>query len=184
MLCKFDATPGMRLCIILWTGLYSTSSQKCSKSKIVMSLTFCLWKASCKLQRWNRPSVWFFFLAVCVCIPSPTSLDLVGTIFPRNVTLVRFYFKALFGVATIQWWLDFKGGVYRDRHAHAHTALISLFVHVYAYNVRAHKCNSPQLFTVWRDFIGNIYWVSRQKRVAIFRGWWNVKVWRGFNKIQ
>ena len=55
----------------------------------------------------------FFFLAVCVCIPSPTSLDLVGTIFPRNITLVRFYFKALFGVATVQWWLDFKGGVYQ-----------------------------------------------------------------------
>ena len=33
-------------------------------------------------------------------------------------------FKAQFGAATIRGWLDFEGGVYRDRHACAHTASI------------------------------------------------------------
>ena len=37
----------------------------------------------------------------------------MNTVFPRNLTATRFYFKALFGVVTIRWQLDIKGG--RDR---------------------------------------------------------------------
>ena len=36
------------------------------------------------------------------------------TVFPQNLATAGFYFKAPFGVATIQGWLDFEGGVYRD----------------------------------------------------------------------
>ena len=36
------------------------------------------------------------------------------TVFPRNLIMTRFYFKAPFGGATIQGWLDFNGGMYRD----------------------------------------------------------------------
>ena len=59
------------------------------------------------------------------------------TVFPRNLAAARFYFKAQFGAATIRGRLDFEGGVYRDRHACAHTtSIISLFV--CTYNVHAH----------------------------------------------
>ena len=51
------------------------------------------------------------------------------TVFPRNLTVARFYFKAPFGVVTIRGRLDFEGGVYRDRRARAYTtSIISLFV--------------------------------------------------------
>ena len=54
------------------------------------------------------------------------------TIFPRNLAAARIYFKAQFGAATIRGRLDFEGGVYRDRHAHAHTAsIISPFICTY-----------------------------------------------------
>ena len=46
------------------------------------------------------------------------------TVFPRNLAAARFYFKALFGAATIRGRLDFEGGVYRDRYAHAYTTPI------------------------------------------------------------
>ena len=45
------------------------------------------------------------------------------TVFPRNLAAAGFYFKAPFGVATIRGWLDFKDGVYRDRHARAYRRL-------------------------------------------------------------
>ena len=44
------------------------------------------------------------------------------TTFPQNLATARFYFKAQFGAATTQGWLDFEGGVYRDQHACVHTA--------------------------------------------------------------
>ena len=54
----------------------------------------------------------------------------VNTVFPRNLAAAGFYFKATFGAATIRGWLDFEGGVYRDRHAREYTAsIISLFVY-------------------------------------------------------
>ena len=46
------------------------------------------------------------------------------TVFPQNLAAARFYFKALFGAASIRGRLDFEGGVYRDRYAHAYTAPI------------------------------------------------------------
>ena len=55
------------------------------------------------------------------------------TVFPRNLAAARLYFKAQFGAATIQGWLDFEGGVYRDRHARVYAAsIISLFVCTYS----------------------------------------------------
>ena len=54
-----------------------------------------------------------------------------------NLAVMRFYFKALYHAVTIRGRLDFKGGIYRDRHACAYTAsIISLFV--CTYNARAH----------------------------------------------
>ena len=56
------------------------------------------------------------------------------TVFPQNLAAARFYFKAPFGAATIQGRLDFKGGIYRDQHAHAYTvSIISLFVYTRAH---------------------------------------------------
>ena len=40
-----------------------------------------------------------------------------NTVFPRNLAAARFNFKVLYHAATIRRRLDFKGGVYRDRHA-------------------------------------------------------------------
>ena len=93
----------------------------------------------------------------------------VYTIFPRNLAAARFYFKAQFGVATIRGRLDFEGGVYRDRHACAHTAsIISLFV--CTYNARAHTYIAVDLLPfgeISREaFIGK----SLQKHAATFRG--------------
>ena len=54
-----------------------------------------------------------------------------------NLATARFHFKALFDAMTIQEWLDFEGGIYRDQYARAYTAsLMSLFVHTY--NVCVH----------------------------------------------
>ena len=48
----------------------------------------------------------------------------VFSVFPQNLAVARFYFKAPLGAATIRGWLDFEGGIYRDRHAHMYTASI------------------------------------------------------------
>ena len=51
------------------------------------------------------------------------------TIFPRNLAMARFYFKATFGAAKIQGQPDFVGGVYRDQHACTYRAsIVGLFV--------------------------------------------------------
>ena len=45
-----------------------------------------------------------------------------------------FYFKAPFDVVTIRGWLDFEGGIHRDRHAHTYTA--SIISYLYARIIR------------------------------------------------
>ena len=81
----------------------------------------------------------------------------VKSVFPRNLTVARFYFQALFGAAIIRGWLDFEGSVYGNRHVRAHTAsIISLFV--CTYNACAYTCKSCWPFTMQRDFEGGIYW--------------------------
>ena len=55
---------------------------------------------------------------------SDLALATITTIF---LATARLYFKALFDVATIQGWLDFEGGIYRDWHicAYAHMYIIA-----------------------------------------------------------
>ena len=104
------------------------------------------------------------------------------TVFPQNLTMAIFYFKALFGVVTIRRQLDLEGGVYRDWHAYTYTSLIvSLFV--CTYNARVHTyivvdplpCGNISGVA----FIG----VSWQKHVATFWEQWDFKVWRDFQEI-
>ena len=104
------------------------------------------------------------------------------TIFPRNLAAARFNFKALYHAATIRGRLDFEGGVYRDRHAHAYTAsVISLFV--CTYNARAHTYivvdPVPCGEILRAAFIG----MSWLKYAAIFRGRQDFEVWRDFEEI-
>ena len=78
-------------------------------------------------------------------VPKFMTLDLYSskydtcayTIYPQNLAAVKFDCKALFDVVTIWEHLDFKGSVYRDRHACVCIAsIMSLFVCMY--NVCAH----------------------------------------------
>ena len=97
------------------------------------------------------------------------------TVFPRNLTAARFYFKTQLGVATIQGRLDFEGSVYRDRHAHMRIASI-MSLSVCMYNAHAHMHYSWRSFTMWRDFEGSVYWDEFAEtcgdisRVAGFQG--------------
>ena len=60
-----------------------------------------------------------------------------NTTFPWNLAVAKFYFKSLFGAATIQGRLDFEGGIHRDRHTGTYTtSIISLFI--YTHNVCVH----------------------------------------------
>ena len=99
------------------------------------------------------------------------------TVFPRNLATAGFYFKAPFGAATIRGRLDFEGGVYRDRHAHAYTASINKPIcncmHVKRTCAYRYCCRP---LTMRRDFEGGVYWDELAdrcgdiSRVAGFRG--------------
>lgn len=68
------------------------------------------------------------------------------TVFSRNLTAVRFYFKDPFGVATIQRRLDFECSIYRDRHSRVYAAsVISLFVCTYNDYAHTHIAINPLL---------------------------------------
>ena len=105
----------------------------------------------------------------------------IFTIFPRNLTVARFYFQALFGAAIIQGRLDFEGSVYRNRHARVHTAsIISLFVCIY--NACAYTCKSCWPFTMQQDFEGGIYWDELAETcgdISRAVGFWDVARFRG-----
>ena len=91
--------------------------------------------------------------SVCTC-----------TVFPQNLTTARFYFKAQCGTVTIRGWLDFEGGVYRDRHACSYTAsVISLVVCTYNACAYMYMYYSWRSFTMWWDFEGGrlLGWVCR-----------------------
>ena len=45
-------------------------------------------------------------------LPASAYMKMENTVFPRNLAVARFYFKAPFGAATIRGRLDFEGGVY------------------------------------------------------------------------
>ena len=101
-----------------------------------------------------------------------------STVFPRNLAVVRFYFKTPFGAVTIRGQLDFEGGVYRDRHAHVYTAsVISLYSCMHVKCECAHgNCCRP--LAMRRDFEGAFIGTSWQIDVATFRGQ------RDFEEIQ
>ena len=102
-------------------------------------------------------------------------LLIIYTVFPRNLAVARFYFKAPFGAATIRGRLDFEGGVYRDRYPR----------HVHSFNNKPScmhvKCpcaygNFYRPLTMRRDFEGGVYWDEMAdrcgdiSRAAGFRG--------------
>ena len=95
---------------------------------------------------------------------------LIITVFPQNLTLARFYFRAQSGAATIRGRLDFKGGVYRDRRARACTAsIISLYLYTCMMCVRIRIIAGDPLpcGEISRAaFIG----MSSQKRARHFEG--------------
>ena len=76
---------------------------------------------------------------------------------------------------------QFKGSVYRDRHAHMHTAsIISLFVCIY--NACAYACKSCWPFTMQWDFEGGIYWDELAEtcgNISRVVGFWGVARFRG-----
>ena len=81
---------------------------------------------------------------------------------------------------TIRGWLDFKGGVYRDRHAHVYKALIinKAINFVCTYNARLHTYDAiDPLPCMWQDFEVAFIGTSWKKhvhgdisRAAEFRG--------------
>ena len=99
----------------------------------------------------------------------------ITTTFPWNLTVARFYFKTLSDAATIQGWLDFKGGIYRDQHERMYTvSIMSLFVCActYVYPLPCSKISRAA-------FIG----LSWLKYAVTFQGWWDFEVWWDFEEV-
>ena len=112
---------------------------------------------------------------------------------------MRFYFKALFGAATIQAWLHFEGSVYKDWHAWAYTALVIsllicihvhhvhtfMYMHCTLYNVRVHTCMYKAVDPLPCEILRVAFiWMSWQKHAATFRGRQNFEVQRDFKEYR
>ena len=108
-----------------------------------------------------------------------------NTIFPQNLAVVRFYFKAPFGAATIRGWLDFECGIYRDQHSCAYTInLLHTSIYECTYNacVHMHTSVDPLLCSkISRAVFIEVNW---QKYVATFQGWRDFEVWQDFKEIR
>ena len=102
-------------------------------------------------------------------------LYIANTVFPQNLAVVRFYFKAPFDAAIIRGQLDFEGDIYRDRHAtriHSFNNEPSC-MHVKCLCAYGNCCRS---LIMWRDLEGGVYWDELAdrcgdiSRMAGFRG--------------
>ena len=115
----------------------------------------------------------------------PMILQLQYTVFRQNLTVVRFYFKAPFGAATIRGRLDFKCSIYRDQHSHTYTiSLLHTCIYECAYNACVHIMHTsldPLLCSkISRAVFIEVNW---QKYAVTFCGQRDFKVWQDFKEI-
>ena len=107
----------------------------------------------------------------------------ITTVFPRNLAAARFYFKVLFGAATIRGQLDFEGGVYRERYARVYTApIISLlYARMMRVRIRINVVDPLPCGKISRAAFIGMNW---QKHAARFRGWRDFEVRRDIEEIR
>ena len=96
------------------------------------------------------------------------------TVFPRNLAAARFYFKTLFGAATIWGRLHFEGGVYRDQYTRAYTTpIISLlYARIMHIHIRINVVDPLPCREISRAVFIGMNWQKRGEilRAAGFRG--------------